>query len=215
VLAASNIAFAINFVGLLPMLGMGQAVGIVVGQRLGQNRPDLAARSTWMGFWMALVYISAGVVCYVFAPQACVYLFRNDTDSTWPEVARLIPVLLRFVAVYSLFDTMNIIFSFALRGAGDTRFVTVISLFLSWPIMVVPTWIALHYSLGLYWAWGFASAYVIALGFVFLFRFLAGKWKTMRVIESSTAGDERSGEEARVALPLPETGAIALPQSAD
>jgi MATE family multidrug resistance protein len=188
-LAASNIAFAINIVGLVPMLGMGQAVGVVVGQRLGQDRPDLATRSTWMGFWMALVYISAGVLLYVFAPGACMYPFRNEADPSWAGVSSLVPVLLRFVAVYSLFDTMNIVFSFALRGAGDTRFVTIISLFLAWPIMVLPTWAAWKFGWGLYWAWGFASAYVIALGFTFLLRFQAGKWKTMRVIERSGASE--------------------------
>ena len=98
-------------------------------------------------------------------------------------VAALVPVLLRFVAIYSLFDSMNLVFSFALRGAGDTRFVTVISLALSWPIMVVPSWAAWYYGWGLYWAWTFASVYVIALGFTFMLRFRAGKWKTMRVIE--------------------------------
>ena len=92
-------------------------------------------------------------------------------------------MLLRFVAVYSLFDSMNLVFSFALRGAGDTRFVTVISLVLSWPLMVVPTWAAWHYGWGLYWSWTFASVHIIALGITFLLRFRAGKWKSMRVIE--------------------------------
>jgi MATE family multidrug resistance protein len=188
-LAATNIAFAINVVGLLPMLGMGQAVGVVVGQRLGQDRPELAARSTWMGFWMALIYITAGALLYLLAPEACMYVFRNVSDPHGQEVAELVPVLLRFVALYSLFDTMNIVFAFALRGAGDTRFVTILSLFLAWPVMVLPTWAAWNYGWGLYWAWGFASAYVIALGFVFLLRFQAGKWKTMRVIESKPAGE--------------------------
>jgi MATE family multidrug resistance protein len=187
-LAATNIAFAINVVGLLPMLGMGQAVAVVVGQRLGQDRPDLAARSTWMGFWMALVYINGGALLYLLAPEACMYIFRNLSDPRGAEVAELVPVLLRFVALYSVFDTMNIVFAFALRGAGDTRFVTILSLFLAWPLMVLPTWAAWRFGWGLYWAWGFASAYVIALGFAFLFRFQAGKWKGMRVIESRPAG---------------------------
>jgi len=186
-LAATNIAFTINIVGLLPMLGMGQAVGVLVGQKLGKNRPDLATRGTYTGFWLALIYIGAGVVVYLLAPEACLYFFRNDKDLKGPEVAALVPVLLRFVALYSLFDTMNIVFSFALRGAGDTRFVTVVALFLAWPIMVLPTYLAGRYGWGLYYAWAFASAYVIALGFAFLGRFLAGKWKTMRVIEQTPA----------------------------
>jgi MATE family multidrug resistance protein len=147
-----------------------------------------------MGFWMALVYISAGVLLYVLAPGACMYFFRNERDPNWAHVAELVPVLLRFVAVYSLFDTMNIVFSFALRGAGDTRFVTIVSLFLAWPIMVLPTWAAWKFGWGLYWAWGFASAYVIALGITFLLRFQAGKWKSMRVIERTRPGMSVDGQ---------------------
>jgi len=78
---------------------------------------------------------------------------------------------------------LNLIFSFALRGAGDTRFVTVVTLGLAWPIMVFPTWAAWTFRWGLYWAWTFASLYIIAIGITFLCRFCSGVWKSMRVIE--------------------------------
>ena len=35
-------------------------------------------------------------------------------------------LLLRFVAVYSIFDSVNLVVSFAVRGAGDTRFVALV-----------------------------------------------------------------------------------------
>ena len=38
-------------------------------------------------------------------------------------------------------------------------------------------------AVGVYGAWVILSAYVIILGISFLIRFLAGKWKSMRVIE--------------------------------
>ena len=40
-----------------------------------------------------------------------------------PPSPRMVPALLVCVAVYSLADAVNVTFSFALRGAGDTRFV--------------------------------------------------------------------------------------------
>jgi MATE family multidrug resistance protein len=184
-LAATNIAFAINFLGLVPMLGMGQAVGVLVGQRLGQDRPELAERSAWTGFRMAALYVCAMGVLYALAPGVFVWFFESEHDGHWPAVAQAVPVLLRFVAVYCAFDSMSIVFSFALRGAGDTRFVTVVVLTLAWPLMVLPTWAAWYFGWGLYWAWAFASAYIIALGFTFLFRFRMGRWKTMRVIEKA------------------------------
>jgi MATE family multidrug resistance protein len=188
-LAATNITFAINMFAFLPMLGIGQAVSILVGQRLGQDRPDLAERATWTGFKMAWLYMAAVVLLYLLIPQPFLYFFESD-DAKWPQVAQYVPVLLRFVAVYSLFDSMSLVFSFALRGAGDTRFVTVVALALAWTLMVLPTGAACYYHWELYWAWAFASAYIIALGLTFLLRFRVGKWKLMRVIEPAAPWEE-------------------------
>jgi MATE family multidrug resistance protein len=200
--AATNITFSINMMGLLPMLGIGQAVGVLVGQRLGQDRPDIAERTTWTGLQLAGVYIGTACIAYFAIPHGLMYVFRNDVDSKGPEVEALVPILLHFASVYSLADCGNIVFSFALRGAGDTRFVTFMVLSLAWPLMVVPTWAAWYFGWGLYWAWTFASAYIIALGVAFLLRFRAGKWKSMRVIEREEA-EEPDGEAATIPQPAP------------
>lgn len=187
-LAATNVAFSINFVAIVPMLGMGQAVMILVGQRLGQDRPDLAAQSTWTGFRAAWLYMGVLALLYAVLPGPFLFLFASD-DPKWPAIALLVPVLLRFVALYSLFDSMNLIFSFALRGAGDTRFVTLVCLTLAWPMMVLPTWAVYYYDWGLNWAWAAATAYVITQALVFLARFRQGRWRSMRVIERAPTPD--------------------------
>ena len=205
-LAATSITFTLNMVAAFPMMGLGQAVGILVGQRLGHDRPDLAERTTWTGFRIAWFYMTVVAALYVTVPGLFVYAYQADSEtSESSRVVDLVKVLLRFVAVYSLFDSMNLIFSFALRGAGDTRFVTAVSLLLAWPIMVLPAWASWYYGWGLYWAWTFASAYVIALAFVFLARFRSGKWKSMRVIEPAVTPEgealqEPSLNEASVAV---------------
>ncbi len=197
-LTASSIAFTLNMIAFLPAMGVAQAVTVLVGQRLGENRPAVAERSTWTGLRIAMSYMAAVAGLYVLAPGVLVWAFRSDNKpEEWAEVAALVPVLLRFVAVYSLFDSMNLIFSFALRGAGDTRFVTVVALALSWPVMVLPTYAAWKFGWGLYWAWTFASTYVILLALTFCLRFRQGKWRTMRVIETVPAGEEEdSGQSA-------------------
>jgi MATE family multidrug resistance protein len=189
-LAASSVAFTINMVAVLPMLGVSQGVAILVGQRLGEDRPDLAERSTWAGFRLTWLYMTAAAALFVLVPGLLAWPFRNDADPAgWAAVAAEVPVLLRFVAVYSLFDSMNLVFSSALKGAGDTRFVTLVSVALAWPLMVLPTREALRRGWGLYACWGFASAYIIALALVFLLRFRSGKWQSMRVIETAPAAE--------------------------
>jgi MATE family multidrug resistance protein len=192
-LAATNIAFNINMVAVIPMLGMGQGVAVLVGQRLGQDRPELAERSTWTGLKLTAIYMLAVAFLYLITPQLLVALFQTRTESEleeWSAIAALVPVLLRFVSVYMGFDSMNLIFSFALRGAGDTFFVTCVSLGMVWPIMVLPTIAAYYYDWGLYWAWAFASAYIISLAFIFLLRFRHGRWKSMRVIEAAAPAQQ-------------------------
>lgn len=50
-------------------------------------------------------------------------------------------------------------------------------------ILLIPTFLSLLvFQAGIYTAWIFVTAYVIILGFGFFFRFLQGKWKSMRVI---------------------------------
>jgi MATE family multidrug resistance protein len=191
--SATSIAVTINMVAFLPMMGVGQAVEILVGQRLGQDRPDLAERTTYAGYYVACAYMAVCALLFVLTPVMFVAPFENSHEpEKWAPVAAMVPVILRFVAVYSLFDSINAVFSFALRGAGDTRFVTAVSLSLAWPLMVLPTWWALETGRGLYWPWGFASAYIIAMAGVFVLRFRHGKWKSMRVIE--TVPPEAEGE---------------------
>jgi MATE family multidrug resistance protein len=196
-LAASNIAFTVNNVAFFPAVGLGQAVAILVGQRLGQNRPELAERTAWVGFGLAWTYMSMMAGLYVLAPGLFIVLFAVQGPAEQATaIALLTATLLRFVAFYSLFDSLNAVFSFALRGAGDTHFVTAAAFGLSWPVMVIPTWLAWRFGWGLYWAWGFVSIYVVLLGLIFLARFRGGKWKSMRVIEPEPPADAAAAIEA-------------------
>lgn len=185
-LAASGIAVAIMFIAILPPLGIGQAVSVLVGQYLGGNQTDRAERVSYIGLEIAVIYIlMVGSTFWMF-PEFYLNWFHNSGDpEIWTLVSRMVPNLLLFVATFTAFDAMNIIFSFALRGAGDTRFVTAVALIVPWPIMVLPTWWAVDHPQGLYWAWGFASVFIITQAVIFWRRFAHGKWKLMRVIEQN------------------------------
>ena len=79
---------------------------------------------------------------------------------------------------------MNIIFCSAIKGAGDTRYVMIMTTVLSVFILVIPVYLTVEVlEAGLMVAWVFATAYVISLGVTFYLRFLGGKWMLMRVIE--------------------------------
>ena len=183
-LAATAIAFQINGLAFMPMLGFSTAVNTMVGQALGDDNPALAERSTYSAASMTLGYMAVLAIGYWFWPEVFMYPFAAQADAA--EFARLRPVvvmLLRFVAFYCLFDTGNVIFTAALRGAGDTRFVMIFSVSLSWVMFIIPTYLCVRMGLGLKVVWSIMTAYICIVAMVFLLRFLGGKWKSMRVIE--------------------------------
>ncbi|MBL8795348.1 MAG: MATE family efflux transporter [Planctomycetia bacterium] len=204
-LAASSIAFTLNAVAFMPTMGIGQAIQVLVGQRLGQDQPRLAERTVWTGLGLAMIFMVSIALLYLLTPGMFLFLFESQSEHDAAlrlQVAAIIPVLLQFIAVYSLFDGMNLVFAFALKGAGDTRFVTVASVGLAWPLMVVPSWAAWHYGWGLYWAWTFASTYIVVLAWVLFWRFRGGRWQEMRVIE--TGLDREPATDHTVVSPVEE-----------
>lgn len=183
-LAATTLAFNVNTLAFQPVFGVGIATATLVGRRLGENRPDLAARSTWSAFAVCVAMMGAVGALYLFAPH--LLLAPHARDLAEEDFLRLrddVTVLLRFVAFYCLFDAMNIIFASAIKGAGDTRFVFWTTLAVS-GLPVLFTWLGLTYwNQGLLWCWYVITAWVCLLGVIFFWRFLLGKWREMRVIE--------------------------------
>jgi len=184
-LAASNIALNINNLVFLPMIGLGMSVSILVGQYLGQNRPDLASRATHTGFRMTFIYMLPFALLYFFYPDIFINLYAAHANSeTFDVIQELTAFLLKFVALYSIFDTMNIIFAAAIKGAGDTRFVMQFLLGLSLILLIIPTYLTVMvFQLGLTAAWVIVTVYIATLGVGFWARFRTGKWRSMRVIE--------------------------------
>jgi MATE family multidrug resistance protein len=185
-LAATNIALNINLLAFMPMMGVGMAVMTLVGQYQGKKRADLAEKSVYSCFHLTSLYMISLAALYVIIPELFLWPFgiRSDPGS-FAQIEKAVIVLLRFVAIYSLFDGLNIVFASGVKGAGDTRFVLMMILGLSLFGLAIPAYMAMvTFRLGLMAAWTIMTIYVILLSFAFLFRFLSGKWKTMLVIDT-------------------------------
>jgi MATE family multidrug resistance protein len=195
-MGATTLTVRLNMIAFLPMMGLGQAVCILVGQRLGADRPDLAEKSAYTGLRWVFGYMCIIAAIYVTMPGLLVRVFEGDS-ADFAEVSALVPTMLLCVAVFSLADAVNVTFAFALRGAGDTWFVSLLTFSLAWPIMVLPTYLVVSLGGSVYWAWVFATAHIFAMAVCFYFRFRTGKWKAMRVIEAEKGPTSEVAEVAR------------------
>ncbi len=183
-MAATTLAFNVNLLAFMPMLGLGIALSTIVGQQLGRNDAKMAARAAWTSFSMAEVYTGAMAAVYVLLPNV---LLLGHAAGTTPEqfeqIRPTVVVLLRFVAAYCMFDALNVIFVSALKGAGDTRFIMLTSIFVT-PVPLLAAWIGIRYcDAGLLWCWTTITGWIFALAAVYWVRFLQGHWRHMRVIE--------------------------------
>ena len=184
-LAASNVALNISLLAFMPMLGMGIAVNILVGQSLGADKPDAANRATFSGLHIASVYMGTLSLLYFLVPNIFIHPFTLKAD--FAAIRPHAELALKCVAVWSLFDSIGIIASSALKGAGDTKFILYSVIIVSILMLIIPTYVGIEIlGWGLKSAWSAGIAYIICLSTVFALRYRQGKWRSMRVIEGDT-----------------------------
>ncbi len=181
-LTASSMALNVSMLAFMPIVGLAMAVTTLVGQYLGDNRDDLAAKATWTSCMLATAYMTLLSLLYVGVPDLFLSGYAaGATDSA--SLRRTAVVLLRFVAAYNLFDALNLVFVSAIKGAGDTRFVLITTICMATLLglgsLAVVEWL----RLGLYGLWGYITLWLWCLGSIYMLRFLQGRWRSLRVIE--------------------------------
>jgi multidrug resistance protein, MATE family len=190
-LAASNIVLSIESLSFMPMIGFHIGNATLVGQAIGRDRPEQGAYSTTSALHITIAYMAVVAAAFIFTPEPLLNLFKAHqlAPSEYARIKDLGIVLLRFVAVSCFFDALNLVFSGAIKGAGDTRFIMWTIGALSIGVMIVPIYLAVEvFRAGLYAAWTLATLYVCALGLAFMWRYQQGTWKTMKVIEVQPIG---------------------------
>lgn len=187
--SAHGIALVWEALGYLSGAAFGTAAMTLVGQNLGAGRPDQADRAGWLAFGLGCGAMTImGVVFFVLAP----WMFRVFTGHP-PILEAGVPVL-RLIAFAMPALASTIVFTSALRGAGDTR-VPVLFTWIGFFAVRIPLayffmqsnvslgplgeWRGL--GLGLFGAWLAMFADLLIRGGFFLFRFARGAWKTQRV----------------------------------
>jgi MATE family multidrug resistance protein len=201
-MAATTIAFNMNTLGFMPLLGIGIAVMTIVGRQLGDDRPDLAERGTYSAFILGTIYMGVLAVLFVTIPDVLLmgYAWFSDPEQ-FAAIRQPAIVLMRFVAAYTFFDAQMVIFVNAIKGAGDTRFVLLVSILMA-PLLLLGCWVGIaFFGLGLYWCWSVLSVWIFLCGVIYFRRFRRGKWRTMRVIESPVVPFLEEDES-----PIPEDG---------
>jgi MATE family multidrug resistance protein len=78
---------------------------------------------------------------------------------------------------------MWIIYTNAIKGAGDTVFAMVAGVLVAWLAMALPAWMVYRMTESVWWIWVVLVGHVVLSAGVFYARYRYGPWRHMRVIE--------------------------------
>jgi MATE family multidrug resistance protein len=184
-LASSSIAVTVMMLSVLPSMGVAQAVLTIVGQSLGEKNVEIAQTTVVDGIFVSMIYMGTVAISFLLFPQIYLSWFHNDSNQAlWTQVTELTTILLRVIALFTIFDSVYLNISFALKGAGDTRFVSIVALLVPWPVMVLPAILLQQHSNAVVLSWLCAAAYVMVSTGILYIRFRQGKWRSMTVMET-------------------------------
>ncbi|WP_153555598.1 MATE family efflux transporter [Roseimaritima sediminicola] len=182
-LRATTMAINFNMIAFIPLVGLSVAASVLVGRHLTESGPELAQRVVRSALVVALIYSAAWAGLYLFAPDTLLSLYRMaDLGDDSQQSLQLARGLLGFVAMYVLFDAIQLILAGALRGAGDTWFVLLGTTVCSAAALTIGH-VFEPPSEALRWWWWMITAWIWMLAVAMMLRFLQGRWRTIDMID--------------------------------
>jgi putative MATE family efflux protein len=175
--AGYTIALRIVFVTILPSWGMSNAAATLVGQNLGAQKPDRAAKSVWLAGHANAVFLGGVALIFIFFSENLIHFFTDDESVVQYGVDAL-----RYISYGYIFYGYGMVMAQAFNGAGDTMTPTVLNLICFWLIQI-----PLAYSLSMYTGLGargvflavtFAESVLAILAMIY---FQKGRWKQQKV----------------------------------
>jgi MATE family multidrug resistance protein len=172
-LAATSAVFSYTNVAIMPVVGIGIALTAVVGKAIGRNKKDIAIKQTGLCVKIAVIYMAAvGLYFFVFK-ESLMTFFSADN-----KVIGMGTDILICAAIFQIFDAAAIIYSGALRGAGDTMWPASISAISTIVILGIGGALMVKFQpqLGAVGPWIADTISAVLMGLAMLWRFKSNVW---------------------------------------
>jgi len=172
-MASHQIALQICHLSILPIIALGEAASVMVGQAAGARRLDQVPRILQVAILSGVIFsTSTGLVLLGF-PLAIVSAFTPD-----PAVQRLTAIVLYVVVGFQIAFSLYCIGKCGLRALGDIRFVAIATVTSAW-ICTPP--LALIFGRALGWGvvggWCGLAIEITLASLVYWVRYERGTWQ--------------------------------------
>jgi putative MATE family efflux protein len=178
-LAAYGVTNRLMMFAIVPLFGLGNAGGTLVGQNLGARKVQRAEKTGWWATAYGIGYILLIASLTIAFARPLINFFISEPT---PEVVTLGVEYIHVVGPSLVLMAVGIVMARALDGAGNTMPAMVINLITLWGVevgvgYVLSRWLGLGPT-GVWWGRGIAG---FANGLLFAFWFWRGKWKEQEV----------------------------------
>jgi len=180
-LAASSIAFRINGVAFFPALGLGQAAGILVGHARGAGADSDIRAIAWQSLAVCEGWMLVMALFFATASAPLMSIFAGSG----PESIMIVEAgsqVMKFVAIYCIFDAANVMIGCVLASAGDTNWLAR-TFIVCTGIFLALLWLVNRFAPTLFAEWTLATLFVFATAVIWLLRFRSGAWITAQVLQ--------------------------------
>lgn len=181
--AAYNIGVNVLQICMTVGFGFSIAGSTLVGQHLGAGDHDGAARSGWRSMWLAMIAMGALGAVIMYYAQALSLFFIGDDEITVRRTVEFIYLL------GAMMPLLAVDFSIggSLRGAGDTRFPLLATMFSLIGMRCGLAAIATYMGLPVVWVYAALVGDYLVKATMLIWRFQRGRWKTIVLTEDLSA----------------------------
>jgi len=180
-LAASSIAFRINGCAFFPALGLGQAAGVLVGHARGAGKDSDIPAIAWQSLLVCEIWMLVMALLFATMSDPLIRPFAGSGAEA-EHIITAGRTIMKFVAIYCIFDAANVMIGCVLAAAGDTRWIARAFVVCSSLFLVILWWIDQTVP-GLAAEWTLATLFVFVTALIWSLRFYCGGWKKGRVLQ--------------------------------
>jgi putative MATE family efflux protein len=176
--AAHQVGLAIEALSYLQGGAFSIAAASAVGASVGARKYKVARLKSWEANRIAVLIMAGMGLVFFFFPYLLLRIFTAD-----PEVIRLGTSFLKIVAVMQVPLAITMVLEGSLKGAGDTRFLLLVTLAGMWMVRV-PLSSIFSYGLGLplVFVWSVMVVDWFTRMTILLFRYRSEHWQRAKVI---------------------------------
>ncbi|MBN2618562.1 MAG: MATE family efflux transporter, partial [Spirochaetales bacterium] len=170
--ATFRILIQIESLSFMPAVGMSIAAATLVGQSLGEKNENKAVEIGYLSSFLGILWgIFIGLLFILF-PSSAIVVFSKESSILETGIGVML-----FMGINQLGLNFVIVMSGALRGAGDTKFVMIVTVLRLWLIFIPLSYLFINrMNLGLAGVWYAEIISFIVFSTQFFFRFKSRKW---------------------------------------